>query len=91
MNNMNERHEEPQPDVNLDITGDVCPMTFVKTKLMMERMAPGQVALVRLKGREPLSNVPRSLKEYGHEILSMTPETTDGPADGVHRLLFRKS
>jgi len=91
MNNMAEGHEEVRPDVTLDITSDVCPMTFVKTKLMMERMVPGQVALVRLKGREPLSNVPRSLKEYGHEILSLTPETADGPADGVHRLLFRKS
>jgi TusA-related sulfurtransferase len=91
MNTVTEGHEEPKPDIHLDITGDVCPMTFVKTKLMMERMAPGQVGLVRLKGREPISNVPRSLKEYGHEILSLTPENTEQPADGVHRLLFRKS
>jgi len=90
MNNLS-APEELQPDVRLDITGDVCPMTFVKTKLMIERMAAGQVAVVRLKGHEPLSNVPRSLTEYGHEILSLTPEDPKGPSDGVHRLLFRKS
>lgn len=91
MNNMAREHEEPQSDVHLDITEDVCPMTFVKTKLMLERMVSGQIASIRLKGHEPLNNVPRSLKDYGCEILSLKPETTDGPVDGIHRLLFRKA
>ena len=46
-------------DFHLDITSEVCPLTFVKTKLLIERMAPGQVLQVRLKGTEPLENVPR--------------------------------
>ena len=29
-------------DHALDITGEVCPMTFVRTKLVLERMAGGQ-------------------------------------------------
>ena len=33
-----------KPDYFLDITADVCPMTFVKTKLMLERMPPGAIA-----------------------------------------------
>ncbi len=45
-------------------------MTFVKTKLMLERLAPGAIAEVRLRSGEPLDNVPRSVKEDGHEVLS---------------------
>lgn len=78
-----------QPDYMLDITSEVCPLTFVKTKLLIEKMQPGQVAEVRLKGTEPLGNVPRSVRELGHEIIFMTAEDGE-PADGVHRLRLRK-
>lgn len=73
----------------LDITNDVCPMTFVRTKLLIEKMRPGERAEVRLQGSEPLHNVPRSVREIGHEVLSLTPEQPDGPADGPHRLVLR--
>jgi TusA-related sulfurtransferase len=73
----------------IDITDEVCPMTFVKTKLRIERMNPGEVLEVRLQGHEPLMNVPRSLRENGHEILSLLPESSESPAK-VHRLLVRK-
>lgn len=73
----------------LDITEFVCPMTFVHTKLLMERLPVGAVAEIRLNAGEPLKNVPRSLKEHGHEILSLTPEPGAG-ADGPHRLVVRK-
>ena len=75
------------PDYFLDITNDVCPMTFVRTKLLIERMPRGSTAEVRLKGNEPLENVPRSLREIGHEILDIAPETTGGT---VYRLRVRK-
>lgn len=73
----------------LDITDEVCPMTFVKTKLLVERMASGETVEVRLKGAEPLGNVPRSLAELGHEIVSMTPEPGEG-STGVHLLVVCK-
>lgn len=57
------------PQAFLDITGDVCPLTFVKTKLRLEELAPGEVLEVRLQGEEPLRNVPRSAKEEGHKVL----------------------
>ena len=41
-------------DQELDITSEVCPMTFVRTRLALDRMRPGQVLLVRLRGEEPL-------------------------------------
>lgn len=77
-------------DYSLDITGDVCPLTFVKTKLLLERMAPGEVARVRLKGAEPLENVPRSVREQGDEVLSLIPLGPDGAPDDVHELTIRK-
>lgn len=78
-------------DQFLDITDEICPMTFVKTKLMIERMAPGETAEVRLQGQEPLNNVPRSVKEYGHDVISLEPEADDTPEHGVHRLRIRKN
>lgn len=71
-------------DFFLDITDQVCPMTFVKTRLLIDRMAAGQIAEIRLNGGEPLENVPRSVREHGHEVLSLV---ADGQA---HRLRIRK-
>jgi tRNA 2-thiouridine synthesizing protein A len=50
----------------IDITADLCPMTFVRTRLALDTMQPGEVLLVRLKGDEPLRNVPRSAAALGH-------------------------
>jgi TusA-related sulfurtransferase len=61
----------------IDITADVCPMTFVKTKLLLERMPVGAVATVRLRGAEPLDNVPRAAAAHGHEVLGLVPESAD--------------
>jgi tRNA 2-thiouridine synthesizing protein A len=72
-------------DQLLDITGEVCPMTFVRTRLALDRMAPGQTLQVRLRGEEPLRNVPRTAREQGHEILSL-----DTDADGIATLLLRR-
>lgn len=55
----------------LDITGEVCPMTFVRTKLRLERMAEGEILRIRLRNGEPLENVPRALVDHGHEILRL--------------------
>lgn len=57
-----------EPKYFLDITGDRCPMTFVKTRLMLDKMPAGEQLGVRLKGEEPLRNVPRSAKELGCDV-----------------------
>ncbi|MEO5372821.1 MAG: sulfurtransferase TusA family protein [Alphaproteobacteria bacterium] len=74
-----------EPDFRLDITGDVCPMTFVKAKLLIERMSPGQVCEIRLRGVEPLVNVPRSVTDLGHRVTGLVREEGE-PDDGIHRL-----
>ena len=76
----------PAPDQELDITGEVCPMTFVRTRLALDRMAAGAVLLVRLRGEEPLRNVPRSAAEQGHAVLSVT-----AGSDGISQVLIRKA
>ena len=69
----------------LDITSEVCPMTFVRTRLALDRMTPGETLLVRLRGEEPLRNVPRTATEQGHEVLSLETD-----ADGISSLLIRR-
>ena len=66
-----------EPDQIIDITGEVCPMTFVRTKLRLERMRPGEVLSVRLRGDEPLRNVPKAAREEGHSILGIVPDGSD--------------
>ena len=55
----------------IDITADSCPMTFVKAKLELEKLAPGEVLEVVLQGSEPLENVPRSAEESGYSVRSI--------------------
>ena len=52
----------------LDVTDLTCPMTWVRTKLELERLAPGEVLDVRCPEGEALENVPRSAQEAGHEV-----------------------
>jgi len=69
----------------VDITREVCPMTYVRTKLALEALGEGAVLEVWLRGEEPLRNVPRSAREDGHDVLVLEPR-----GDGSHRLLLRK-
>jgi tRNA 2-thiouridine synthesizing protein A len=52
----------------LDITPYTCPMTWVRTKLALEAMAPGETLDVRCRPGEALDNVPRSAREAGHAV-----------------------
>lgn len=60
-------------------------MTFVKTRLALDRMASGQTLLVLLKGEEPLRNVPKTAAEQGHAVLGL-----EAGEDGVSRLWLRR-
>ena len=71
------------PDASVDITAEVCPMTYVRVKLALERLPRGGVLEVWLTGEEPLKNVPKSVRDDGHEVLSLEA------AGGKSRLLIR--
>jgi TusA-related sulfurtransferase len=72
--------------LEIDITSEVCPMTFVRTRLALDRLGPGDLLLIHLKGREPLENVPRSATALGHEVVSLQSD-----AHGVSHLLIRRA
>jgi TusA-related sulfurtransferase len=76
---------EPPPAATLDITADVCPMTFVRVRIALDRLPPGSLLLVLLKGEEALRNVPRSAAALGHQVVA-----EDRDAAGVTRLLLRR-
>jgi len=66
-------------------------MTFVRVRLLLDRLGPGAVATVRLQGAEPHANIPRQLGRLGHAVLSLVPEDPAQPTpDAVWRLTFRK-
>jgi TusA-related sulfurtransferase len=52
----------------LDISGLRCPMTWVRTKLALERLTAGERLVVSCAPGEALENVPRSAREAGHEV-----------------------
>ncbi len=63
--------KEIKSDKVLDLCGVACPMNFVKTKLKLEEMNDGEVLEIHLDDGEPIRNVPRSVKDEGHEIVSV--------------------
>ena len=72
-------------DDTIDITDVVCPTTFVKAKVAREELDEGQILSIRLNDGEPVQNVPRSIKEEGHEILKL-----DDNQDGTYTLIVKK-
>ena len=52
----------------LDITNDKCPITFVKTKIALERLKSNQYLNVYIKKGEALDGLPSSLQELGYKI-----------------------
>ena len=70
----------------VDITREACPMTYVRVKLALETLEVGEQLEVVLRGEEPLKNVPRSVREDGHRVLSLEPGD-----DGTWRLLIERA
>lgn len=70
----------------LDVSSDTCPMTFVRTRLQLDKMAAGEVLEVRYRGEEPRRNLARSLAEQGYAVLDEAHE-----ADGSGRIRVRKA
>ena len=67
-------------DDTVDITDVVCPTTFVKAKVALEELDDGQIISIHMNDGEPVQNVPRSIKEEGHQILKLI-NNEDGTYD----------
>jgi len=55
----------------LDLRGEICPYTFVKTKLRLEELDSGQDLTILLDDSAATANVSKSLRSEGHEILDL--------------------
>ena len=62
----------------IDVTKEHCPMTFVKTKIALNKLQNGDILTVKLTEGEPLENVPRSAAEQGFTVLSIKETETKG-------------
>jgi len=76
---------ELKSDAFLDLRGVLCPINFVKTKLKLDTMEPGEVLELVLDSGEPIQNVPKSIKEEGHKILEVKKE------EGFFKLKIQKN
>lgn len=61
----------PDADQTLDLRGTPCPINFVRTKLKLEKMNPGEVLEVWLDRGEPVEQVPDSLRMEGYLISTL--------------------
>ena len=73
-------------DAELDLCGEVCPYTFIKSKMAIDELSAGQVLSVTLDNIESAGNVPRSLSQEGHKVLSV-----DRAGKGTWRVLVRRN
>lgn len=63
--------EEYVIDRRLDIKGEACPYTFVRSKLALEQMEAGKVLEVIVDHEPATENVPRSMENEGHKVLEV--------------------
>jgi tRNA 2-thiouridine synthesizing protein A len=58
----------------LDLSGEVCPYTFVRTKLRLEELPLGAELHILVDHAPAAENVPRSLVAEGQEVVSVSPD-----------------
>jgi TusA-related sulfurtransferase len=72
-------------DRTLDIRGQVCPMTFVRAKLAIEKMALGEVLEILVDHQPASVNVPRSMEYEGQAVLRV-----ERAGEALWRICIRK-
>lgn len=61
--------EEP---FELDLCGEICPYTFVRTRLRLEELPLGSRLTVLVDHEPATRNIPRSALEWGQEVAGVT-------------------
>jgi tRNA 2-thiouridine synthesizing protein A len=72
-------------DLTLDIRGQVCPLTFVRAKLAIEKLAVGAVLEIVVDHQPAAVNVPRSMEREGQTVLRV-----EQSRENEWRLFIRK-
>jgi tRNA 2-thiouridine synthesizing protein A len=68
------RNQGDAPSV-IDLSGELCPFTFVRTKLALEELPIGALLRVIVDHEPAIRNIPRSATEWGQEVLGVTTLT----------------
>jgi TusA-related sulfurtransferase len=71
----------------LDLRPYACPLTYVKARIALERIAEGERLAVLLAAGEPVESVPRSAEEDGHRVVSVEPL---GDGSEAYRVVIEK-
>lgn len=71
----------------VDLRPFACPLTYVKTRIALERIAAGERLEVWLAEGEAVESVPRSAAEDGHRVVSVERLEPGAPA---FRVLLEK-
>ena len=58
----------PDPAVRLDLRGTPCPLNYVRSRLALESLGPGDLLQVDLDAGEPERMVAEGLRGEGHEV-----------------------
>jgi TusA-related sulfurtransferase len=76
----------PAQPTALDLRGTPCPLNFIRTKLALEQVAPGELLQVDLDAGDPQQLVTQGLETVGHGV-TCTPHPEQ---EGAVRLLIRR-
>ncbi len=79
------RGDTLKADRTLDIRGQVCPLTFVRSKLAIEKMNLGEVLEIIVDHQPAAVNVPRSMEHEGQTVLKV-----ERTGEAEWRLFVRK-
>jgi TusA-related sulfurtransferase len=71
--------------IQLDVTREHCPMTFVKTKIALSKLNSGDQLEVLVTVGEPLDNIPKSSTEQGYNVLGISHVK-----DNIHKIRIQK-
>ena len=63
--------DETKVDKTIDIRGQICPYTFVRSKLAIEKMNVGEVLEIVLDHKPAVENVPKSMENEGQKVLKI--------------------
>lgn len=63
----------------------ICPSGCIDTYSLAKELDDGQILSVKMNDGEPVQNVPRSIKEEGHQILKLIDNE-----DGTYNLIVKK-
>jgi len=77
--------DDIKADNTIDIKGQVCPYTFVRSKLAIEKMKLGEVLEIITDHKPASENVPRSMENEGQKVLKI-----DQIADKEWHIFVRK-